>query len=489
MTLSETLSEHVRACFTALWIESREAEDALSEIAGLCRSEDWTLAVWDIEQGPHGRGAGSADAASGDPLAAVRSAASLASPGGTALLVLVNFHRYLSSPEIVQSLARQIHAGKQSRVCTVILSPVVELPPELERQFVLLEHEPPNRSQLENIARGIAASEDELAENDLPAVLDAAAGLTRLEAEGAFSLSLVREGTLKPAAIWELKGRTLQRQGLLRLHRGGVRFAALGGLEALKSFCTRALARQENNAVRPRGVLLLGVSGTGKSEFAKALGAECGRPVLTLDVGALMGSLVGQTERNIRQALAAADAIAPCVLFVDECEKALSGLNGSGDGGVAARLFGTLLSWLNDHTSDVFVVCTANDVSRLPPEFTRAERFDAVYFLDLPDTARRQRIWGIHRQSYGLPQQPLPDDEGWTGAEIKSCCRLAALLNLSLMEAAANIVPVSATAAESIATLRNWASGRCLSADAPGLYQQQTGASRRRSVSTRPSVN
>jgi SpoVK/Ycf46/Vps4 family AAA+-type ATPase len=154
----------------------------------------------------------------------------------------------------------------------------------------------------------------------------------------------------------------LKKSGLLQLHRGGERFADLGGLEALKDFCLRAMRRQGHRDPRRRrrGALLLGVPGTGKSQFCKALGNETGRPTLTLDIGSLMGSLVGQTEANIRQALKIADAMSPCVLMIDEIEKALSGVGNSGatDSGVSARLFGTFLTWLNDHRSDVFVICT-----------------------------------------------------------------------------------------------------------------------------------
>src|SRR5262249_12397849 len=159
----------------------------------------------------------------------------------------------------------------------------------------------------------------------------------------------------------------------------------LGGLEALKAFCARALRPGRRGDVRARGVLLLGPPGSGKSALARALGNETGRPTLALDVGALMGSLVGATEANVRQALRVVDAMAPAVLFLDEVEKALAGAGGGqSDGGVSARLLAALLGWLNDRASDVFTVCTANDISRLPPEFSRAERFDATFFLDLP---------------------------------------------------------------------------------------------------------
>jgi SpoVK/Ycf46/Vps4 family AAA+-type ATPase len=186
-----------------------------------------------------------------------------------------------------------------------------------------------------------------------------------------------------------------------------------------------------------------------------------------------MGSLVGQTESNLRQALRVADAMSPCVLFVDELEKALSGVGGQGDGGVSTRMFGTVLTWLSDHTSDVFFVGTANDVSRLPPEFARAERFDSVYFLDLPTGKDKDAIWELCRCQFGIPDaQSRPDDTDWTGAEVRSCCRLAALLEVTLTQAAHHVVPVAVTAAEQVERLRQWASGRCLNASSPGIYRR-----------------
>jgi hypothetical protein len=484
MTLVERLSEMVRACFTGLWIESHEHEDALAEIAGLCSRENWRFAAWDLDRGLSVGGieTGSADAIGAtDPLAAIRSLSAMASPDSSAVLVLVNFHRFLQSAEIVQALARQIAAGKQNRTFIVILSPVVQIPTELEKQFIVIEHDLPGREQLEEIARGIATEEGELPEHDaLTAVLDAAAGLTRYEAEGAFSLSITRNNRVQPETIWELKSQMLKKSGLLSLYRGQESFAGLGGLRSLKDFCLRAMQRQGQSKplVRPRGVLLLSPPGCGKSAFCKALGNETGRPTLVLDVGSLMGSLVGQTESQTRQALRIADAMAPCVLFLDEVEKGLSGAASSGqsDSGVSARMFGSLLTWLNDHESDVFVVCTANDVSRLPPEFSRAERFDGVFFLDLPSVEERRAIWRMYVEQFALDaSQPKPVDADWTGAEIRSCCRLAALLGVPLVEAAQNVVPVARTAAESVERLRTWASGRCLSANEPGIYQRTTG--------------
>jgi len=474
---SERLAEYIAACFTGLWVQSHEQDDALREIAQMCRSQNWRLATWDVDRGLHIPGAEQPpDTGGTDPLAAIRAVNALATEDSSALLVLSNFHRFLGSAEVVQAVAHQINTGKQNRTFLVVLSPVVDIPTELEKSFIVIEHELPGREQLEELARGIATEEGELPNDDaLATVLDAAVGLTRYEAEGAFSLSVAREGRIEAPAIWELKSQMLKKSGLLQLHRGNESFDDLGGLDALKAFCTRAMRQQgsPDPLRRPRGVLLLGVPGTGKSAFAKALGNETGRPTLLMDIGALMGSLVGSTEANIRQALRIADAMAPSIIFIDEVEKALSGAASSGqtDSGVSARLFGTFLSWLNDHESDVFTIATCNDISKLPPEFSRSERFDAVYFLDLPSVQQRRAIWKIYLDLFALdPKQSKPADADWTGAEVRSCCRLAALLDVPLVEAAQNVVPVARTAHEAVERLRTWASGRCLSADDPGLY-------------------
>jgi hypothetical protein len=497
MSLSQRLGEFVRACFSGIWIESHEHQDALVAIAQLCREEDWRYATWNIEDGVRVPGAEvNAEAGGSDPLAAIRSLNALATPEGTALLVLQNFHRFMQSAEIVQALAQQILTGKQNRTFVVVLSPIVQIPVELGKLFAVVEHDLPDRAQLQEIAGSIATEAGELPDGpELERVLEAAAGLTRYEAEAAFSLSLVRHQRIEPPAVWELKAQMLKKSGLLSLHRGHERFDDLGGLGALKSFCLRSMRRQghPDPLRRPRGVLLLSPPGCGKSQFAKTLGNEVGRPTITLDVGSLYGSLVGETERNVRQALQTIDAMAPCVCFIDELEKGLSGAASSGqtDSGVSARMFGSLLTWMNDRTSDVYLVGTCNDIGKLPPEFTRAERWDAIYFVDLPSTAQRQQIWDIYVRLFDLdPSQARPNDESWTGAEIRSCCRLAALLDMPLTAAADHVVPVAVTAAESVERLRQWASGRCLSADASGIYRYNGPTNRkRRRVNVDPSSN
>jgi hypothetical protein len=487
--------DYINAGFSGLWVQTQEPDEAEREITRQAKAQHWNVAVWDIAQGLRVPGAAESVAPAvdaRDPLAALRALPALAAKESSALLLLPNFHRFLQNPEVIQTTFHQLVAGKQQGTFLVVLAPVVQIPVELEKLFVVIEHALPDRRQLEQMAQELASTTpEELPDSqELPRVLDAAAGLTRYEAEGAFALSLARHGTLRPKVIWELKAQALKKNNLLTLHRGPESFAGLGGLASLKDFCRRALA--PGRPVKARGLLLLSPPGCGKSAFAKALGRETGRPTLLLDLGALYGSLVGATEANVRQALRIADAMSPAILFVDELEKALGGVGSTGDSGVSTRLFGTLLTYLSDHDSDVFFLGTCNDISRLPPEFSRAERFDALYFIDLPSSAEKDTIWALYREQLGSSaEQARPPDTDWTGAEIKACCRLAALLDMTLTEAARHVVPVAVTAAEQVEKLRNWSSGRCLSASVPGVYTRDGSTPRRpsRRINRGPSDN
>lgn len=475
MTLTRTLEEYVRAAFSGIWVQTWEPDEAQREIAKLCETNKWLVQTWDCARGrwdvsPQGKG---------DPVFPLSPPPKGKDDQGgdlTRLVVLHNYHRFLNNPMVVQSVANAVQDGKGERNIFVVLSPCVQLPQEIEKLFVVVEHELPDQEALNDIANDLenthGGNDGSQTPGEQGAPILAAAGLTRYEAEGAFALSLARSGRIEAQTVWELKCQALKKSGLLTLHRGKESFADLGGLEAVKTFCKRALAGRG----RSRGILLLGVPGTGKSAFAKALGNEVGRPVLLADPGSWKGSLVGESERKTREALLIADAMQPAVLFVDEIEKALAGATGQhqGDSGVSADQLGTLLKWMSDHESDVFVIATSNDISKLPPEFTRAERWDAVFFLDLPDEEARSLIWDMYADAYkvGALGSVRDGKDNWTGAEIKSCCRLSALLGVPLEEAARHVGPVALTASDRVAALREWAEGRCLDASKPGVYRR-----------------
>jgi hypothetical protein len=476
--LADKLREHIDAAFSGLWILSVEHDEAISEIRQLANAEAWKVIV--EEPNPDY-----------DPISFVR--ATLALEGeDTTLVVMPNLHQFLDNPVLKQTCIRAIMQGKQTKTFLIVLAPLIKIPVELEKLFVVLEHELPTHAQLETIARQTGTNEGDLPtdEAELHKLIDAAAGLTRFEAEGAFALSIIRDRCIKPDTVWELKAGMLKKAGVLDLYRGTEDFGSIGGLDALKAFCKDVMAPRTDGLVA-KGVLLLGVPGTGKSCFAKALGKETSRPTLCLDLGSLMNKHVGETEANLRQALKIADAMAPCILFIDEVEKGLAG-TGSDSTGVTTRMFGGLLTWLNDHKTNVFTICTCNNIQGIPPEFSRSGRFDAVYFIDTPTADQREAIWEIYEQVYGI-RGDRPECEGWTGAEIKACCYLAALRRRSLVQAATQVVPMTVLAADKVEALRQYAASHgCQDANVEGPYSRNPistmkGANRR-SIN-RPTTN
>ena len=309
--------------------------------------------------------------------------------------------------------------------------------------MVVVEHDLPGREQLEQIARSIATEDGELPEgDDLQTVLDAAAGLTRYEAEGAFSLSLVRHSAIRPEAIWELKQGMLKKSGLLQLHRGGERFADLGGLENLKGFCLRAMRRQGHRdpRKRPRGALLLGVPGTGKSAYSKALGAETGRPTLIMDVGALMGSLVGSDGGE--HPPGPADRRRHGAVHPDDrrsgkgpLRRGLQRQHGQRCQCPAVRHVSHLAQRPRERrVHDLHLQRHLQVAARVLKGRDGSTAYSSWTF---PASSRSGRSGSCTSTCSSLdPQQPKPVDARWTGAEVRACCRLAALLDVPLVEAA-----------------------------------------------------
>jgi SpoVK/Ycf46/Vps4 family AAA+-type ATPase len=225
-----------------------------------------------------------------------------------------------------------------------------------------------------------------------------------------------------------------------------------------------------------RGILLLGIPGTGKSHFAKALGNQVGWPCLSLSMGKIFGSLVGESEAKIREALKVVDAMAPCILFIDEIEKGLAGVDGSStDGGTTQRVGGAFLTWLNDHTSEVFVIATCNDYSKLPPEYTRMGRWDAIFFVENPGLQQRYDILEIYLGQFmgkkNLDFPKMPDLDSYSGAEIRQVAIEAAYNGGDLEAAVQFVIPISRLQKDQMDRLREWARARTIPASKPVLEE------------------
>lgn len=343
-----------------------------------------------------------------------------------------------------------------------------QLPKEIETFFTLIDFKLPSRQELRCIQEelgksvGIEVSED---------AVDAALGLTEFEGETAFALSLVLEKGFCPEVITAQKMQMIRRTGLMEFFPP-VSLDQVGGLTLLKQYLfnrKRAFEPGYTHLPKPRALLLVGIPGTGKSLSCKAAASILNWPLIRLDISSLKGSLVGESERRMRQATATIDAFGKAVVWLDEVDKVFAGVKSSiqTDGGTTASMFGYFLTWMQETQSPVLVMATANNVHELPPEFLRAGRFDAMFFVDVPNAAERTKIIRIMNHRYGshIPESLAKQLCGWTGAKIEQFSKDS--LFDGQEQALNNIVPLSKTMKEEIASLQQWAKTRARKANNP----------------------
>ena len=385
------------------------------------------------------------------------------------VLITENLHLFLNIPEVIQSLSNGVLLWKSTGCCLVMVAPVLEVSPEVEKLFTVIDLPLPDTQELFNLQAELAQSVNGVETNPKAAL--AARGLTEFEAETAFSLSLIQKGHFCETVITEQKKQMIKKSGLMEFWPP-TDINDVGGLDTLKDYVrNRAKAFEPGNEhlPKPKGILLVGIPGTGKSLSAKAIANIFNWPLLRLDIGALKTSLVGASEQRMREATRVIDAFGSCVVWIDECEKAFAGVKSSGDSdaGTTANIFSHFLVWLQETTTPMLVVATANDVAKLPPEFLRAGRFDATFFVDLPHLEERRAIIQIMNRKYGtsIPLAYAEKMNGWSGSEIEQLAKES--LFEGLETAFTNIVPLSRVMREPIQTLRDWAKSRARLANTP----------------------
>jgi SpoVK/Ycf46/Vps4 family AAA+-type ATPase len=414
------------------------------------------------------------------------------------LLLLEDFHYFLTSVDhALISRLRAFSIAVASREisgCSVVLSqPVPLLPAELEKETQVMEMPLPGTDDLKKIMRQ-AKQRYKLDDRDYqetPALLDSALGLSTSEAQLAFSKAACEFKRLTESEISFIvseKEQVIRKNGHLEYFHPKSSLDDIGGLDNLKSWLHRRRQAFTKDArdfglETPRGVLLLGLPGTGKSLAAKAVANAWQLPLLRLDMGKIYGGIVGQSEANIRSALQTAEALAPSILWVDEIEKGLSGMQSSGasDGGTTSRVLGTFLTWMQEKEKPVFVVATANHIAQLPPELLRKGRVDEIFFVDLPVQSDRQEILSIHlKRRHRLDDFSDSDIEelakaspGFTGAELEEAVKEAMFLAFDeghqlakgdVLQAISATAPLSQTMQEMISNTREWAKGRAVAA-------------------------
>lgn len=422
----------LRAHFPLVFIESHEEERVLASLERirevLAVTQPTELYVWSETRGLVDRQRRVVAQTIGDPVNALQGV--IQSPEG-GIFVFLDMHRHFT-PVSTRLVRDAIWAVKRQRKSLVFVSPVLSLPPELEADATLVSYPPPEMERLREVVDAVggegAALEGSLRETLARAVV----GLSEREARRVLQRAALAQGALDAGCVREVvrqKQQAVRKAGVLEFVEPNVTFADVGGLANLKAWFRKRREAFTPAGMRfglrsPRGAVLVGVPGCGKSLSAKALAADWQVPLLRLDFGRLRAALQGESERRLRLALQTAEVAAPCVLWIDELEKAFAGLGQALDSGVSQRMFGSFLEWLAEKRAPVFVVATANNVRQLPAEFTRKGRFDEIFFVNLPDDGELQAIWQIHlrrpRQLEGSVElrRLAEASSGYTGAEI-----------------------------------------------------------------------
>lgn len=469
--------------FVSTW-EERRVESGLQQVASKLQR---TLHTWSVTQGlkPPLR---SLDAKSGLP-GELEVLAQLHEAPEQTVFMLRDFHPYLRDPRVIR-LLRDLSGRLRGKSQTLLLTgPVMTLPTELEKDVTVLEFPLPGPKEIElqlsvviNAVRDHPGVQVDLSDEDRELLVKSAQGLTLDEIESAFARSLVELKRLSVDRILEEKKQIVRKSGLLEFYPATTTLSDVGGHNLLKDWLEKRRSAFTDRAKQfgipvPKGVLLLGVQGCGKSLVAKGIASSWNLPMLKMDVGRIFGSLVGQSEENIRKAIRVAESVAPCVLWADELEKGFAGVGASGvsDSGTTARVFATFLTWMQEKTKPVFLIATANDVSSLPPELLRKGRFDEIFFIDLPESEERRQIFEIHLskrkrdpRQYDLDSL-VKASKGFSGAEIEQAVVGALyhafddgreLSQADLELEVKSSVPLSVMMAEEIDELRTWAKMR-----------------------------
>jgi len=502
MNFQTEIETLIRARYPILYIitnEEMRVQNLIVEIAAKRQKKvfEWTFSNGIVPAGASIQSQKSRNASTKDPLAALDQVIEQVEP---AIFIFKDFHPFLTKNNyaIIRKLKDIALHLKNSFKTIILISPVMEIPAELDKEVTVINFPQPTKEDLGAMLDRIIAevSNHKQIQIDLDGdgrekLLQAALGLTLGEAENVFAKIIVQEQRLSGDHVHEVfaeKQQIIRKSGLLEYYAAEEDFSNVGGLSVLKEWLTK----RAFGLPAPKGILLLGVQGCGKSLCAKAVSRRWQLPLLRFDMGRMFGSLVGSSEENVRRAIAVAESVAPAVLWVDEIDKAFVGSQSSGatDGGTTARVFGTFLTWLSEKKAPVFVVTTANDVSQLPPELLRKGRLDEIFYVDLPNEEERAEIFKIHIVKRGRdPEQfDLPAlvqaSADFSGAEIEEAI-ISALYDafysreeLStdyVLASLAATVPLAKTMSEKINALRKWAVGRARNASVAHVVASDNG--------------
>ncbi len=494
--MKQLLKVYLMARVPLLVIVTQEEERALRVISDICLDTSRRCYSWDLAEGFRSlTGEKGSLPAAKDPITAL---GQIEAHDSDALFVLKDFHDCWGNATARRKLRSVAQRLKYTRKSILVTTPTTKLPDELRDECVIVELAAPDVSELERVLNDLAGNpgvRTELTTLGREKLIQAALGLTAAQAQRVFAKCIVLDGVLDDrdiAIVTEEKKQIIRESEALEFYAVTETPDDVGGLEVLKDWLRlrdRAFGQEARDygLPAPKGMALIGIPGTGKSLTAKMVGGIWRLPLLRLDVGSLFGSLVGESEERARRALRLAETVAPCIVWIDELEKDLA--HGGGDSGTSTRVFGTILTWMQEKTAPVFVVATANDISSLPPELLRKGRFDEIFFLDLPTLEERMDILRVHLAK----RRRLPEDfdvdslarasQGYVGAELEQAIIDAMYVGFNArrefttadIEAALKRqIPLSVSQREVVSRLRDWLKeGRAVSASYPNVAEAE----------------
>ncbi len=475
----------LRACYPLIYIptaEEERLEKAIVDVAAQLGNRQ--VYLWDFvggyQENPNNLGFGKRN-----PLQALEFIEQLPEKVG-GIFILRDFHHFLEDVSISRKLKNLARSLKSQPKNIVIVASQIQIPPELSEVITIVDFPLPTAPEIKTeIERLMEATGQCLSSKFLDELVRASLGLSLERIRRVLTRAIAATGKLEPEdveLILEEKRQSIRQTQILDFYPATEQISDIGGLDNLKDWLLRRGGAFSDRArayglPHPRGLLLAGIQGTGKSLTAKAIAHHWHLPLLRLDVGRLFGGLVGESESRTRQTIELAEALAPCILWIDEIDKGFSGIEGKGDSGTTSRVFGTFITWLAEKQSPVFVVATANNIRALPPEMLRKGRFDEVFFVGLPDKQEREAIFNVHLarlRGHNLGNYDLKrlayETPDFSGAEIEQTIVEAMHIGFSqnrdfttddILEAASQIVPLARTAREQIQFLQNWvASGK-----------------------------
>lgn len=482
--------------------EEHRVDDAIQHIA--CqRAKPWSFIFWDIAGGGYTNSSSfkiPENIDQSDILSWFKEL--IIEKDDFCILVLHDFYKFLapnSEPgqvEIltIRALRNLVEICNTQRKCVILTGAKYFVPTEFEKLVCLLDWPLPEENTIHEIVSHALIETSKktqfksfkvkYTESELNQIIQSFRGLTLREIEMILTYFILTEPELDHQKIASKKKDIIKKSGILEWVDLELNLSEVGGLPNLKDWLLKRKDAFSDSAKKyglpePKGLLITGIQGGGKSRVAKAIASYWGIPLLRLDVGRIFSSLVGSSEENLRFIIKLAESIAPCVLWADELEKGFSGSTISSDSGTSSRVFGTFLTWLQEKKSPVIVVATANDISNLPPELVRKGRFDEIFFVDLPDKDERKEIWTIHINQRNLTQDfdlelLIKESEGFTGAEIEASIVAAMYEGFSdnkrqintvdILKELKQSIPISITMKERIDSLRTWAAQRARNA-------------------------